>query len=215
MNIREIFGKKRLLSPKGLTLVEMLIAMLIFSTILIGTLLLIKYIYKNYGYVMEQGLSLNEVQKGLKLLESDIRGARPADSGAYPIVSADKFDFVFYTDIDKDKVTERVHYYFQDNSIKKGVTNPTGTPPSYPSEDQATTTLVTHVINTVDEPLFYFYDTNYPTDQVNNPIAFPVSDVSKIRMVKIDMFYNLNPFRAPDNIRLESFVGMRNLKDNW
>ena len=44
MNIREMFGKKRLLSQKGLTLVEMLVAMLIFSVILIGTLLLIKYL---------------------------------------------------------------------------------------------------------------------------------------------------------------------------
>ena len=34
---------------------------------------------------MEQGLSLNEVQKGLKVLTDDIRGARQADSGAYPI----------------------------------------------------------------------------------------------------------------------------------
>ena len=206
---------KILHSQKGLTLVEMLIAMVIFSLILIGTLMLIKYIYKNYGFVMEQGLSLNEVQKGLKVLTGDIRGGRQADSGAYAIVSADKFDFVFYADIDNDKITERVHYYFQNNSIKKGVTNPTGTPSSYPSGDQSTTTLVTHVINTTGQPLFYFYDTNYPVDQTNNPIAVPVTDVSKIRLVKIDMFYNLDPFRAPNSIRLESFVEMRNLKDNW
>jgi prepilin-type N-terminal cleavage/methylation domain-containing protein len=215
MNIREILGGKRLSSQRGLTLVEMLIAMFIFSMILIGTLLLIKYIYKNYGYAMEQGLSLNEVQKGIKVLTDDIRGTRSADSGAYAVVGADKFDFVFYNDVDNDKITERVHYYLQDASIKRGIAEPSGTPPSYPGGDQTTTTLVTHVVNTADQPLFYFYDMNYPADQTNNPIAIPVSDVSKIRLVKIDMFYNLNPFRAPDNIRLESFVEMRNLKDNW
>jgi prepilin-type N-terminal cleavage/methylation domain-containing protein len=206
---------KTVRSQKGLTLVEMLVAMVIFSLILIGALMLIKYIYKNYGFAMEQGLSLNEVQKGLKVLTDDIRGGRQADSGAYAVVSANKFDFVFYADIDNDNITERIHYYFQNNSIKKGVTSPAGTPASYPSEDQSTTTLVTHVINTDDQPLFYFYDTNYPTDQTNNPLAVPISDVSKIRLVKIDMFYNLDPFRAPNNIRLESFVEMRNLKDNW
>lgn len=212
--MREKKGKI-LHSQKGLTLVEMLIAMVIFSLVLIGTLMLIKYIYKNYGFAMEQGLSLNEVQKGLKTMTDDIRGGRQADSGAYAVVSADKFNFSFYNDINNDNITERVHYYFQDNSIKKGVTSPTGTPPSYPSGDQSTATLVTHVINTSDQPLFYFYDTNYPVDQANNPIAVPVTDVSKIRLVKIDMFYNLDPFRAPNNIRLESFVEMRNLKDNW
>jgi prepilin-type N-terminal cleavage/methylation domain-containing protein len=210
-------GKKEkiLSSQKGLSLVEMLVVTVIFSLILIGALMLIKYIYKNYGFAMEQGLSLNEVQKGLKVLTDDIRGGRQADSGAYTIVSADKFDFVFYADIDKDNITERIHYYLQDNSIKKGVTSPAGTPASYPSEDQSTVTLVTHIINSDDQPLFYFYDTNYPTDQTNNPLAVPVSDINKIRLVKIDMFYNLDPFRAPDNIRLESFVEMRNLKDNW
>jgi prepilin-type N-terminal cleavage/methylation domain-containing protein len=202
-------------SQKGLTLAEMLIAMAIFSMILLGTLLLIKYIYKNYGFAMEQGLSLNEAQKGIKVLMDDIRGARVADSGSYPIVSANKFNFVFYADIDNDRITERVHYYLQDALIRKGVTKPSGTPPSYSAGDQITTTLVTHVVNTAVQPLFYFYDTNYPIDQTNNPIAVPVSDVSKIRLVKVDIFYNLNPYRAPDNVRLESFVEMRNLKDNW
>ena len=215
MNIREIFGKKRLFSQKGLTLVEMLVAMLIFSVILIGTLLLIKYIYNNYGYAMEQGLSLNEVQRGIKVLEDDIRGVRPADSGAYAVVSADKSSFVFYADVDNDRITERVHYYLQNQTIKKGITKPSGTPPSYPAQDQTTTTLVTHVVNTAAQPLFYFYDTNYPADQTNNPIAAPITDVNKIRLVKVDIFYNLNPYRAPDNVRLESFVEMRNLKDNW
>jgi len=211
-----IFGiKKKLSSQKGLSLAEMIIAMAIFSLILIGTLLLIKYIYKNYGFAMEQGLSLNAVQKGIKVLTDDVRGARAADSGAYAVASADKFDFVFYTDVDNDKITERVHYYLQGTSIKKGVTKPSGTPPIYPVGDQTTTTLVTHVVNTAAQPLFYFYDTNYPADQTNNPITVPVSDVSKIRLVKADIFYNLNPYRAPNNVRLESFVEMRNLKDNW
>jgi len=207
--------KKIFYSQKGLSLVEMLVAIAIFSLILLGTLQLIKYIYKNYGYAMEQGLSLNDVQRGLKILVNDIRGARQADSGAYAIVSADEFDFIFYADIDKDNITERVHYYLQNQAIKKGITKPSGTPPSYPSEDQTTTTLISHVINTVSQPLFYFYNTNYPADQVNNPLQVPVGSLDAIRMVKVDIYYNLNPYRAPDNVRLESFAEMRNLKDNW
>jgi len=61
----------------------------------------------------KQGLSLNEVQRGIKVLEDDIRGVRPADSGAYAVVSADKSSFVFYADVDNDRITERVHYYLQ------------------------------------------------------------------------------------------------------
>lgn len=207
--------KRILNSQKGLTLTEMLIAMVIFTLILFGSLLLIRYIYRNYGFEMEQGLSLNEVQKGLKVLVEEIRGTRQADSGAYPIQSADSFELVLFSDIDKDNITERVHYYLQNGEIKKGVTKPNGTPPSYPNEDDTISTVASHIVNTPTQPLFYFYDANYPADQTNNPLAVPVADVSKIRLVKIDMFYNLDPYRAPNNIRLESYVELRNLKDNW
>ena len=36
-----------------------------------------------------------------------------------PSVSADKFDFVFFADIDNDNMTERVHYYLQNDIDKK------------------------------------------------------------------------------------------------
>jgi len=207
--------KKDSFSQRGLTLVEMLIAIAIFSMILSGTLLLIRYIYKNYGFAMEQGLSLNEVQGGLKTIVNEIRGAQSADSGAYAIASADEFDFVFYADVDNDGATERVHYYLQNGIIQRGIAESSGSPPIYPSEDQTTSELVTHVVNTADQPLFYFHDTNYPVDQINNPLPVPISDVSMIRLVKMDIYYNYDPYRAPNNIRLESFVEMRNLKDNW
>ncbi len=207
--------KKNLLSQKGLTLVEMLIAIVIFILMISGSLLIIRYIYYNYGFQMEQGLSLNEAQKGVRTVVENIRVTKQADSGAYAIESADDFDFVFFANIDDDSVTERVHYYLQSGAIKRGVAKPTGLPPAYPVEDDTTTTVADHIVNTAEQPLFYFYDANYPADEVNNPISTPVSDVSQIRLVKIDMFYNLDPNRAPDNIRLESFVEMRNLKDNW
>ncbi|MFA5871826.1 MAG: prepilin-type N-terminal cleavage/methylation domain-containing protein [Parcubacteria group bacterium] len=213
--MREKFLKQGEYSQKGLTLVEMLIAVFIFLLMMNGVVMLIKYIYRNYGFSMEQGISVNNVQKSLKTMIGDIRGLRRADSGAYAIKSADDFDFVFYSDVDGDGVTEQVHYFLENDSIKKGVSEPSGTPPVYPSSDQVESVLAEHVVNTTSQPLFSYYNEDYPADLVNNPLAVPVSQISQIRMVKTDVRYNLDPNRAPDNIRLESFVALRNLKDNW
>lgn len=207
--------KRRNFSQCGLTIVEMLIAMFIFVLVMVGSAYLLSQIYKRYGFAMEQGMSVNETQRAMKVIVEEIRRARQADSGAYSIVTADDFDFVYYSDIDGDDVTERVHYYLDGEIIRKGVTEPSGTPPAYPAGDQSVSVIAEHIQNTADEPLFSYYNSNYPQDQVNNPLAVPVVQVNQVRLVKIDIFFNLDPFHSPDNVRLESFVEMRNLKDNW
>lgn len=207
--------KKKNFSQQGLSLVEMLIAIFIFVLMMGGSVYLLSQIYKRYGFAMEQGMSVNETQRAMKIMVEEIRRARQADSGAYPIVSADDFNFVYYSDIDKDNVTERVHYYLDDEAIKKGITDPSGTPPAYPAGDQSVSVIAEHIQNAADEPLFSYYNSDYPEDQVSNPLAVPVTQVSQIRLVKVDIFFNLDPYRSPDNIRLESYVEMRNLKDNW
>jgi prepilin-type N-terminal cleavage/methylation domain-containing protein len=207
--------RDKIFSQRGLTLLEMIIAVFIFLLMMNGVVLLIKYIYRNYGFSMEQGISVNAVQRSLKIMVDDIRGAQQADSGAYALKGADDFDFTFYADVDKDGVTERVHYFFENETIKKGTCEPSGSPSVYPVNDQSVAVLAEHVVNTTGQPLFSYYNVNYPADLVNNPIATPVSQIIQIRMVKTDVRYNLDPNRAPDNIRLESFVTLRNLKDNW
>jgi hypothetical protein len=203
------------MDSRGLTIVEMLIAMFIFVLIMAGSVFLISQIYKRYGFAMEQGRSISQVQQNVKIMVDEIRRASIADSGAYPIQNADKFDFVFFADIDHDRVAERVHYYLQGITIQKGVSKPSGTPSTYPVGDQVVTQIGNYVRNTAGQPLFYYFDSNYPADQVNNPLTAPVSQINRIRMVEVDIYYNIDLQRAPNNIRLQTFVEMRNLKDNW
>lgn len=198
-----------------MTLVEMLIAMFIFVLMMFGSTFLLSQIYKRYGFAMEQGMSTHAVQHSLKIVLEELRGIRQSDAGAYPIEEAEDFSFTSFSDSDRDGATERIHYYFENGEIKKGVTEPSGTPPSYTEGDQSVSTIAEHVVNTSGQPLFYYFDGNYPVDQENNPLTTPVSQISDIRMVKIDIFYNLDPYRSPDNVRLESYVELRNLKDNW
>lgn len=207
--------KKKYSWKKGMTLVEMMIAMFIFILMMFGSTYLLGQIYKRYGFAMEQGMSTHAVQHSLKIILEELRGIRQSDAGSYPIEQADKFSFTAFADSDKDGATERIHYFFENGEVKKGIAEPTGAPPSYPVGDQSVSVVAEHVVNTSQQPLFYYYNTNYPVDQASNPLIAPVSPVSDIRLVKIDIFLNLDPLHAPDNIRLESYVELRNLKDNW
>ncbi len=200
----------------GMTIVEMVIAMFIFSLIMLGSSFAMSKVYEYYHYSMEQGMSVNLAQQGMKVMIEEMRGARQADSGAYAISFADDDELIIYADYDHDSVVERVHYYLDRNQrvVKKGVRDPSGNPPTYADGDATTTVIANYVVNSQSQPLFKYYNINYPADQQNNPLATP-AQANVVRLAKIEMYINMDPSRTPDNIKLESFVEFRNLKDNW
>ena len=70
--------------------------------------------------------------------------------------------------------------------------------------------MANYVVNERDNPIFYYYNGNYPGDTVNNPLATPTSP-GAIRLIRVHLYVNINPIHAPDNINIESFVTLRNL----
>jgi len=112
-------------------------------------------------------------------------------------------------------VTERVHYFLDldTDQLKMGVTDPdsSSTPVSYPATDDTVSVLAEHITNTNTQELFLYYNKNYPGDTVNNPIATP-ADVSAIRLIQVHLWVDVNAFHEPNNINMESFVDLRNLK---
>jgi len=96
-----------------------------------------------------------------------------------------------------------------------GVTEPTITlPKTYISGDQQIITLVSNLVNDIDEPIFYYFNREYLGNMANNPLSIPVSSyLADIRLVKIYIEINTNPSRISNNIEMQSFVEMRNLND--
>ncbi len=74
------------------------------------------------------------------------------------------------------------------------------------------TTVTNYVVNESDNPIFYYYNDDYPGDTTNNPLSTPAS-VGNIQMVRVKLLININPVHAPDNVNIESFVDLRNLHD--
>ncbi len=200
-------------NKKGMTLIEALFAVAIFSLGVLGFSELFVKSWQNNHYIFEMGQASFTVSQAMNKTADYIRRARQGDDGAFPVKSANDNDIVFFCDSDKDGATERLHIYKNGTNILMGVTEPTsGLPKTYPAGDQQTQTVASNIINSAVTPIFYYYNKDYPGDAVNNPAATPAA-VADIRLAKIYFEINIDPNRAPDNVKMEFLMERRNLND--
>jgi hypothetical protein len=199
---------------KGLTLVEMLVAIGIMTIGMVGFTLLFSGTWKSSKFILETGVTAVQVNRASAEIVNNLRKVRQADNGDYPVESADAFDIEVYLDIDGDGVTERVHYWLDDanDRLMRGIREPSSAvPPVYAAGDGTTSIIANYIVNEASQPLFYYYNENYPGDTVNNPLPTP-AEIQDIRLVRILIRMNIDPIKAPNNINIESFVDLRNLE---
>lgn len=207
------FIRKNKKEHSGMTIIEMIVAIAIFSLGMAGVTLLFTKVWQGNSYTLEMGQSTMTVSQGINKMMGYIRRANQGDNGSYPIVSAANNDLVLYSDYNKDDVVERLHFYKNGQQILMGVTNPTDTmPETYPVGDQQAINIANYIVNDANTPIFYYYDHNYSGGVGQNPLTVPVT-VSAVRLMKIFLQININPNRAPDNIQMQSFVELRNLNE--
>lgn len=198
---------------RGMTLVEMMMAIFIMLIAMEGFTLLFLKSFETNSFILEEGVASAAASRVVSDVVSDLRKARQADNGAYPVASGSNFDLKVYLDIDNDGVTERVHYYLNSEKLYRGVTNPNaGLPVTYPAGDQTTTMLLDYVVNTNAQPIFYYYNKDYPTDTTHNPLSTPIS-VNTAKLIRVHLRVNIDPIKAPNNINIESFAELRNLNN--
>mgnify|MGYP000091241680 CR=1 FL=1 len=191
---------------RGFTLIEAIttIAILIFVVAAVSALII--YTYRSQSYSFQQSSAINEARKGIETMVREIREARPGDDGSYIIEKADDFEFIFYSDIDKDEATERVRYFIDGTNFKKGVIEPVGWPISYPADEERITILSEYVRNS--PPIFRYFDGD------GNEIIEVPARLKDTKMMQVYLVINVNPNRAPQDFVLESNVQIRNLKTN-
>ncbi len=197
-----------------MTIIEVVVSISIFVIAMAGFTLLFSKSWQMNSYTLAMGQASADASRGLNLMVVYMRKARQGDDGSYPILSASDNDLVIFSDYDKDGITERLHFYLQNGQIKMGMTKPTGTmPKTYPSGDQETIVLVSDVMNTANDPVFSYYNNNYPADTVNNPMPVSSMNISSVRLIKIFLKVNTDPSKIQKDIETQSFVELRNLND--
>lgn len=194
----------------GFSVIEVLVAIFILTLIGMAVWTLQKDIFSLNRIFSSSLAAQEEARKVLKLMSAEIRAASPSSTGAYAIGQAATSSFMFYSNIDAEPLKERVRYFVNGVTLKKGVIKASGAPLTYNPANEIVSDLVQDVANGTT-PVFSYYNANY--DGTTQPLADPI-DISAVRLVKIVIVIDSDPLQPPGAITLTTQVSMRNLKDN-
>ncbi len=202
--------KREFKKNKGMTLIEIIVAISIFIMIMIVVSKFVGDIF-HYEDVFSGGLTAyDEARRVLQPVASEIRSASPSSLGAYSIETAGDNSFIFFADINNDGLKEKIRYYLSGTILMKGVTIPSGNPLQYLSNNETSSEIIHGIVNG-STPIFTYFDTNY--NGSNSPLISPVS-VLNVRLIKITLMVDDNINKPPGAVTVTTQVAVRNLKDN-
>jgi prepilin-type N-terminal cleavage/methylation domain-containing protein len=191
----------------GFTLLEVLIAMAI-STVAIT--LVTMFAADLSGFGVQLGVRLEterEPEMLMRAILTEIRSMGPAANGSYTIAAATATSITFYTDVDNDEVFEQVRYFLDGTTLKRGLTEPSGTPAQYPAADEQVREVVHYIVP--GTAVFTYYPEGHPS--VTGALPVP-TDISAIRMVQISCTTDKDPVQQPPASTLWIIAMIRNLR---
>ncbi len=194
----------------GFTLLEVVVTVGIFSLISVGIIALVSAVLVNSS---KQGNLLANNDQARKVafnLMTEARNAQTSANGSYALATASAQQLIFFSNVNGS--INRINYFIQNGVLKKGVTTPSGNPPSYNLAQEVITTVQNNVANGAN-PLFYYYDDTY-NGVSGNPLTQPVN-VTKIKFITINLsVYNLAGLANTSSYTVTSSGAIRNLKTN-
>lgn len=191
-------------SSRGMSLIEALVWITIFTFAMGAISTSILYFYRHNRYTLEEAFAVTSAQQGIDTSVALIRAGAYSAQGAFPIVSIAANDFVFYADANGDGRVDRVHFYLQGTKLMRGVKEASGNPPDYTGSEVATT-MAQYVRNTEQGVSTFRYYDALGTEIVN------YANWSSVRSVKVTLVVNVNTTLAPNQLSLYSTAAIRNL----
>ena len=199
-------------NQKGLTLIELLITIAIIAILGGGVLVLQFIISQSQTTAWRSILSVDDANAAVSSLNRELRNAKEGGDGSYPLVTLDDQQIIFFSDYDFDGSIERIRYTLAGTELVKGVIEPTAPPVSYPAGSEVVKTLTTFVRNGAN-PIFYYYNEDWPQDSENNPLSGPLR-ISDTRLIEISLTINSKLQEPRTDYSIESYAQIRILKEN-
>ncbi len=192
-------------SEAGITLLEVLVSITIFTLALFSIVSSVQYFYRTNTYAIEQSSAVSSAQRGVESMVKTMREAAYASNGAYPIVSIAANDISFYADVDDDPFIERVRYYVSGTTLYRDVTDPSGDPPTYGVAQ--TSSVISETVRNIEQNVatFRYYDGN-------GGLISDYSRIAYVRFIAMSIVVNVDPNRLPNQLTLQSTAALRNLK---
>ena len=170
-------------SSQGFTLIEILISSAILVMLAAGFLGMQYILSKNQVTAWNNYLSIESSNTAMSVLIKELRNATNSDNGSYPLESLLDQEIIFYSDTDYDGKVERVRYTINGTQLLKGVIEPVGDPAVYDTA-QERETVVSDILRNNTDPIFYYYNSDWPSDTTNNPLALS-ERIANTKFIKI------------------------------
>lgn len=200
------------LKNKGVTLIEMLIAIAIAGIIMAGSAGLFKAIFSTGTQKPMALTTIDQARKTVFNFTNELRNSNTGSTGAYPINLANDSEIIFFSSYGASSgLINRIRYYVSNGALYKGTVVPTGNPLTYNAGSE-TSKLVQSALATTTPTIFYYYDGSY--GGTTTPLTQPVN-VNKIKYVKISLnLLKKDEKNATTTFSISAGTTLRNLKTN-
>ncbi|HBU06567.1 MAG TPA: hypothetical protein DEB09_00615 [Candidatus Magasanikbacteria bacterium] len=199
------------MTQKGFTLLEVLVAMGIFILVAMSASWFIIHGFRYNAIIWEQLDKQNEGRKVLQQVVDTVRKAEESSLGSYPLVTSTNYQLSVYANIDDDSYREKVRFWLDGTTLKRGIIKPSGSPLNYSGTEQIVE-LAHDVVNiSKNSPLFLYYDESYSGSE--NALVQPV-EITNIRVIRVQLELEKDPTATPVPLHVEGVVNVRNLKSN-
>ncbi len=202
---------KKISAQRGVTLVEVLVALGIFVMIYLTVTNFQLFIFRGNKTAFDSIQSAQDARAILAVMVRELRSVKPGNNGSYPIALTSTSSVTFFSDIDADGLQEQVRYFLATTTLKKGVIKPTGAPLAYLPAQETLSILAYNIKNGTTTSMFEYFDNSYTG--TTSPLTQPVTP-SNVRLVKINLLIDADPNHSPIPRHYTSQVALRNLKDN-
>lgn len=194
---------------KGMTMIEMLVVIGIY-TILMGAIFTsVQALYQYNAYSLAQANEVDNARRAMSKLNKDLREMTYAEDGTFPLVKKGPHIIGFYSDIDYDDSVEYVEYELTATNFYKRTYNAVGSPPVYNLSTPDELIKVSEFVqnNLQSTSTFMYYD-------VNGASVPSGGLLTNVRYIRAQVIVNIDPLRSPGEFMLRSSIAPRNLKDN-
>lgn len=197
---------------QGFTLIEVLVSSAILVILAVGFLGLQYILSRNQVTAWNSYMSVEDSNVAMSTMVKELRNATNSGNGSYLFDSLQNQEIIFYTDYDFDNQVERVRYILSGSQLRKGIIEPVGDPAVYNPVTEKIT-VISEIIRNGSDPLFYYYNSDWPQDTINNPLSL-TERIANTRVVKIYLKSSPRTDTTDFDYILESEIRIRMLQDS-
>ncbi len=200
------------MQEKGFTILELLVAVSIFSVLSVMAALLFVNIFTGSNQQFSALSNVDQARLVTNQFTNEIRNATTGVEGSAPLNTASTNQIIFFSKSSLGGATvNRVRYYLVGTTLYKGVTVPSGNPPNYNLAQESNIIVQRDISNGVT-PIFTYYDGSYAGS--GSALVQPVN-INSVKFVKMNLMVLT---RVKENVNtvfsISAGATIRNLKNN-